>query len=399
MSPTEGTAQDIRYTRSKDNTILYAILLGWEKDQKEIILKLLSSDRIDCNNLKSVELIDGGTGKNLSLTYEQKKEGLIINLPERPFEEMAYVIKLSFTNKIPPLNKFTQINCTPHYYIVPGDNIDNSLVLGSNLTLTSKRKNYSNQWKLEDAGKGIYKIRNREDREKVLECRMPDQVLTVSNYKGEDNQFWKIEDTYNGLVKISNKQFPDKILSLEVASIEGNKVALLNFGSSSFMGWKLIEVCELKQEAFKPHTVPGVLEAEDFDIGCPGDAYYDKDNLNEGGQYRLNEGVDIEKCSSGGYNIGWTNTGEWMAYTVNIKKSTKYKVSFYVASSYDTGKFHLECDNEDRTGIISVPNTKGFQNWAIVNKTIELDAGQHVLKVFVDGALLNLDKILFEEVK
>ena len=399
MSPTEGTSQDIRYTRAKDNTILYAIILGWEKGQKEIILKSLSSDRIDCNNLKSVELINGGAGKYLSLTYEQNKEGLIVNLPERPFEEMAYVIKLSFAGKIPPLNKFTQINCTPHYYIVPGNNIDNSLVLGSNLTLTSKRKNYANQWKLEDTGKGIYKIMNREDPEKVLECKVPDQVLIVSNYKGEDNQFWKIEDTYNGLVKISNKKFPDKMLFVDAATTEGNKAGLLNIENSSFVGWKLIEVCEMKQEAFKPHTIPGIIEAEDFDIGCPGDAYYDKDNFNEGGQYRLNEGVDIEKCSSGGYNVGWTHTGEWMTYTVNIMKSTKYMVSFYVASSYDSGKFHLECDNEDKTGIVSVPNTNGFQNWTIVNKTIKLDAGQHVLKVFVDGDSFNLDKMLFEEVK
>jgi len=399
MSPTEGTSQDIRYTRAKDNTILYAIILGWEKGQKEIILKSLSSDRIDCNNLKSVELINGGAGKYLSLTYKQKKEGLIVNLPERPFEEMAYVIKLSFAGKIPPLNKFTQINCTPHYYIVPGNNIDNSLVLGSNLTLTSKRKNYANQWKLEDTGKGIYKIMNREDPEKVLECKVPDQVLIVSNYKGEDNQFWKIEDTYNGLVKISNKKFPDKMLFVDATATEGNKAGLLNIENSSFVGWKLIEVCEMKQEAFKPHTIPGIIEAEDFDIGCPGDAYYDKDNLNEGGQYRLNEGIDIEKCSSGGYNVGWTHTGEWMTYTVNIMKSTKYMVSFYVASSYDSGKLHLECDNEDKTGVVIVPNTNGFQNWTVVNKTIELDAGQHVLKVFVDGDSFNLDKMLFEEVK
>ncbi len=51
---------------------------------------------------------------------------------------------------------------TPHYYIVPGDN-NGSLVLGSDLTLTGKRKNIANQWKLESVGKGIYKILNREE--------------------------------------------------------------------------------------------------------------------------------------------------------------------------------------------------------------------------------------------
>ena len=40
-APKEGTAKDIRYTRSKDNTTLYAIFLGWEKGEKEIILKII----------------------------------------------------------------------------------------------------------------------------------------------------------------------------------------------------------------------------------------------------------------------------------------------------------------------------------------------------------------------
>jgi len=43
MGPVAGTAQDIRYTRNKDNTVLYAILLGWDKDQKQVNLSMLSS--------------------------------------------------------------------------------------------------------------------------------------------------------------------------------------------------------------------------------------------------------------------------------------------------------------------------------------------------------------------
>jgi hypothetical protein len=42
QAPAEDTSKDIRFTRSKDNSTLYAILLGWEKDQKEIILTSLS---------------------------------------------------------------------------------------------------------------------------------------------------------------------------------------------------------------------------------------------------------------------------------------------------------------------------------------------------------------------
>jgi hypothetical protein len=272
-------------------------------------------------------------------------------------------------------------------------------VLGSDLTLTGKRKNIANQWKLESAGKGYYKILNRANSEKVFECSLPNQDLTISQFTGKDNQLWRIENAHYGFLRISSKQFPNIILSVNIPFTEGTTVGLLNSENGSSIGWNLKEVCEMKQEAFTPHTIPGAIEAEDFDTGCPGDAYYDRDDINEGGQYRLNEGVDIEKCSAGGYNVGWTHIGDWMAYTVNVNKTAMYQISFSIASSYDSGKLHLECDEADKTGIITIPNTKGFQNWEVVKKTVKLDAGQHVLKLVVDGDYFNIDKMVFEEIR
>jgi alpha-L-fucosidase len=397
-APVEGTKQDIRYTRSKDNTTLYAILLGWEKDQKEVILESLSSERININSLKSVELVNGEAEKYISLDFKQDAEGLNISLPERSFEELAYVLKLSYDGSIPMLDKFVDLNDALHYFIVPGDN-RGSLVLGSDLKLTGKRTEAANQWKLESAGKGIYKILNRENVKNILTCTASGDELVLTTSTGEDNQIWKIEDTYNGLLKISNKQFPGITLSVDIAFNEGSKAGLSGSKNSVVTGWKLMEVCELKVEAFKPNTISGIIEAEDFDTGCPGDAYYDRDEVNQGGLYRLNEGVDIEKCSAGGYNVGWTYTGDWMAYSVTINKSATYEISFYVASAYDSGKMHLECDGTDKTGIITIPNTAGFQNWEVVKKTIKLDAGNHLLKLIIDGDLLNFDKMVFKEIE
>jgi hypothetical protein len=271
------------------------------------------------------------------------------------------------------------------------------LLLGSDLTLTGKRNDMANQWKLEPAGKGFYKILNRENDKKVFEYNILSHDLVISSFVGKDNQFWQIEEAHNGLFRISNKQFPHILLSVNTALAEGNNAGSLNSENGSFFGWKLVEVCELKQEAFKPHTIPGTIETEDFDTGCPGDAYYDTDESNQGRQYRPNEGVDIDTCSAGGYTLGWTRAGEWLAYTVTVSKSASYRLSFYVASTYESGKLHLECDGTNKTGIVSIPNTMGWQTWEVVEKTINLDAGQHVLKVVVDGDLLNLDKMVIEE--
>ena len=69
------------------------------------MLTSLSSNKINLNGLKSVELITGEAGKYLSLTFQQNAEGLAVRLPERSFEELAYVLKLSFDGEIPLLNK------------------------------------------------------------------------------------------------------------------------------------------------------------------------------------------------------------------------------------------------------------------------------------------------------
>jgi beta-glucanase (GH16 family) len=55
-----------------------------------------------------------------------------------------------------------------------------------------------------------------------------------------------------------------------------------------------------------PQTIPGTIEAEDYDNGGQSVAYYDMDAANNDGVYRPAEYVDIEACtdSGGGYNVG-----------------------------------------------------------------------------------------------
>jgi len=398
IAPEVGTAKDIRYTRTKDNKILYAIMLGWEKGEKEIKLSLLGSDRIDLTGLKKIEFINGETSNYELLCYQQQKDGLLIKLPEKYFEEPAYVIKMTFDEKIPQLNNYAEINTSIFYLLLP-DKTQGSLVVGEKLVLTKNITLPENQWKFEHFGKGIYKIVNRKNIKLSLGCDLSGNNLILSPFKNLDNQLWKIDKSYNGLLKISNKKFSDKVLTLNGEAIEGNKVVLDKIESNYNFGWIAKEVCEKKQQSYKNHVIPGIIEAEDFDIGCPGFSYFDKNDKNEGGQYRINEGVDIEKCSAGGYNVGWISKGEWLSYTVNVKRKGFYNVKFYVASSFGGGKFHLECDGNDITGIIEVPDTKGFQNWVMISSKVKLEKGTHIIKFVADGDYFNIDKMIFEEIK
>jgi beta-glucanase (GH16 family) len=144
-----------------------------------------------------------------------------------------------------------------------------------------------------------------------------------------------------------------------------------------------------------PARVSGTIESENFDLGGQGNAYYDSDTQNNGGQYRTSEGVDIEACSDagGGYDIGWTANNEWTVYTISVKDSGTYQIGARVSSNSTSGSMHFEINGKDVTGIISVPNTGGWQIWAtVLSKNFSLTSGIHQLKLFVNSAGFNINK-------
>ncbi len=143
-----------------------------------------------------------------------------------------------------------------------------------------------------------------------------------------------------------------------------------------------------------PASLPGKVEAENYNTGGEGIAYHDNDTNNQGGQYRTSEGVDVETTSDtgGGYNVGWTNAGEWMKYTVNVTTAGAYNLDFRVASPNTGSVFHLEVDGTNVTGTMTVPNTGGWQTFQTVTKTgVSLSAGQHVLRFYEESGGFNLN--------
>ncbi|TLX76430.1 alpha-L-fucosidase [Labilibacter sediminis] len=95
------TSSDIRFTRSKDSSILYAITLDWP-ESGELLIKTLAKDKIDISHVEDIQLL-GGKEK---LNWEQTPEGLQITLgTQQPANNWAHSLKIRFKNKIPELNR------------------------------------------------------------------------------------------------------------------------------------------------------------------------------------------------------------------------------------------------------------------------------------------------------
>jgi aryl-phospho-beta-D-glucosidase BglC (GH1 family) len=146
-----------------------------------------------------------------------------------------------------------------------------------------------------------------------------------------------------------------------------------------------------------PATIPGTIEAENYDIGIEGITYHDIDAFNDGGKYRA-DGIDIELCADtgGGYDVGYTSAGEWLLYTVNVTKDDNYILGVRIASSSTGKSMHILLDNKNITGTIKIPNTLGWQTWQTVFVPIgNISAGTKKMKVIFDTDGFNLNYINF----
>ncbi len=211
----------------------------------------------------------------------------------------------------------------------------------------------------------------------------------------------------NGIV-ISPPYYPAPTGS---ATITGNSVTGVGSGFSAYSNDSSGFTATLSGNSWQtgssegpyggtPATVPGVVQAENYDTGGQGAAYNVTSTNGTGNGYR-SDGIDLEATSDtgGGYDLGWTSGGQWFRYTVNAASAGSYTVSFRVAApSAVTDALHLaSASGANLSGNISIPATGGWQNWTTVTGTVQLTAGQQTLAVDEDNGGWNLNYMSFAD--
>jgi hypothetical protein len=183
-------------------------------------------------------------------------------------------------------------------------------------------------------------------------------------------------------------------------------------------------------------TIPGKIQCEYYDQGGEGIAYHDVDSVNNGSgklnpangtylnEFRMGEGVDISYTKSNGTDdnkfnrversmgalyVGWTEPGEWINYTVHVKRSGSYTVAIMYTASGDGG-IALDLDGKTLTQELKIPSTRSEQEttawrqWHHWNRidtltTVNLKKGIHVLTLkTVTHGNMNYDYLEFTRV-
>ena len=151
-------------------------------------------------------------------------------------------------------------------------------------------------------------------------------------------------------------------------------------------------------------SIPGTIQAENYDKGGEGYSYHDSDVNNQGdASFRTDEGVDIVK-GNGGRAIGYTANGEWAEYTINVKEAGEYEYTATVSNgSSSTGGFTigiLKGTSTTATTVakVSFSGTGGWDTYKTETGklTQKLTVGEQRLRFTINPGNCNIDKVVFK---
>jgi hypothetical protein len=186
-----------------------------------------------------------------------------------------------------------------------------------------------------------------------------------------------------------------------------------------------------------PQPIPGLIRCAYYDFGGEGVAYHDSTPVNQGSgglnpadgsylhEFRINEAVDTTYTKDGEYDnhpynfvepelgmlyVGWTEPGEWLKFTVEVKQTGLYTVSLFYTSNQG-GEIALSVNDCDVTGPLQIQTTyraedplawRQWHHWNRMNDLvrINLEQGLQVLTLHtVSNGGMNYAYLDFELVK
>jgi hypothetical protein len=136
-----------------------------------------------------------------------------------------------------------------------------------------------------------------------------------------------------------------------------------------------------------------VIEAEDFDFGGEGVSYHDNGGSDgdQTGVYRTDgAGVQMQnhtdsETGEAGINIGWSNVGEWLAYSIQVAEDGEYDFFISLATDNSDRKSHLQVDDKSYPEVtLKTASWTNYKDHVLAEK-VPLTAGVHVVYIYYYG--------------
>ncbi len=146
--------------------------------------------------------------------------------------------------------------------------------------------------------------------------------------------------------------------------------------------------------------LPGLIECEYYDIGGEGKSYHDDASKSGDQNFRTSDNVDVsfKSTASNNYAIGYSNTGEWVQYSVDVSAGTYDLILTYSSGHTTPGDLKVTLDGSQIALFSNVINTGGYAIYKTTTASgISLSSGtnQKLRLEYVNGANFDLDAIEF----
>ena len=198
------------------------------------------------------------------------------------------------------------------------------------------------------------------------------------------------EHTY-GEVKLDGGKFELKIIGMAGAAYYRNIIL-------EEKNEKVKKIAfESENKPYFQTYIPSMIQAENFDYGLPGVAYYDLDEQNQGGAYRKNTQVDISENEEKGYDIS-LSANEWINYTFFTDFASDYDLYMSVSDLYETGAMRIYIDGFEVCERVAQETFK-MEKQEVFIKTFKIPAGKHILTIKGLDGELKIDYMRFKTTK
>ena len=129
--------------------------------------------------------------------------------------------------------------------------------------------------------------------------------------------------------------------------------------------------------------IPGLLQSEDF-------------------VYQEGLQTEVTTDAGGGYNVGYTDTGDFADYMIAVNNTGNYNISFRTAAQSQSGMLQHQLNNDESTQslvVVSTPITGGWQEWETSTVVGNIEEGLYKLRMKVLQPGFNINWIEFDYIE
>ena len=130
-------------------------------------------------------------------------------------------------------------------------------------------------------------------------------------------------------------------------------------------------------------VIPGFLQSEDF-------------------VYQEGLQTEVTTDAGGGYNVGYTDQGDFADYMIAVNNTGNYNIRFRTASESQSGMLQLQLINDESTEslvVVSTPITGGWQQWETSTVVGNIEEGLYKLRMKVLQPGFNINWIEFDYIE